>query len=92
MDEEELNAWEEMEEDRVNTTAPTSHQTDPSHQGSCKFDGLHVMVMPIHRQGRQVSPVVGPDEDDWAECCRCGRVEDSAGRPVLDPPFERCAR
>ena len=72
--------------------APTKHQTNPRHQGSCKFGGQHRMIMPIFRQGRQVSPVVGPDEDDWAECDRCGRVEDSAGCPVVDPSFERCNR
>ncbi len=71
---------------------PTKHHTNPQHQGSCKFGGTHLMTMPIYRNGQQVSPIAGPDDEDWAECGRCGRIEDETGAPVADPPFGHLIR
>lgn len=71
-------------------TTATKHQSNPRGQGSCLFGGQHTYTMPIYRDGQQVSPSPRTeDEDDWAECDRCGRIEDGRGRPVLDPPFPR---
>jgi hypothetical protein len=75
---------------RINTL--TKYQSNPTSQGSCKFGGQHSMASPIYRNGIQVSPVVDDWDDGWFECSTCGRIEDSHGDPILDVPFERCAR